>query len=138
MIYLRLKSILAASVFALTANAALAQTAERFDGTLNAQWGDPRPGAPGGETRFNVTLPDGKTYPLIVSPADQGRAGQQRSCGYEPVVLLGGEERLPVLLGVGQIDEVLIQQPFVGGDAEKGDQLSAALGHDWSAHLSEL
>ena len=45
MIYLRLKSILAASVFALTANAALAQTAERFDGTLNAIWGDPRSGA---------------------------------------------------------------------------------------------
>ncbi len=74
MVYLHAKAILAAGLIALGTTSASAQTANRFDGTLNAQWGDPRPGAPGGETRFNVTLPDGKTYPLIVSPADQGRA----------------------------------------------------------------
>src|SRR6185312_6652848 len=65
------KSLLAAGLIALGATAA---QADRFDGTLNAQWGDPRPGAAGGETRFSVTTPDGKTFALIVSPADQGRA----------------------------------------------------------------
>ncbi len=62
---------LAAGWAALGTTAAFA---DRFDGTLNAQWGDPRPGGTGGEVRFNVTLPDGKTYKLLVSPADQGRA----------------------------------------------------------------
>ena len=62
---------LAAGWTALGTGAALA---DRFDGTLNAQWGDPRPGASGGEVRFNVTLPDGKTYKLFVNPADQGLA----------------------------------------------------------------
>ena len=62
---------LAAGWTALGTDAALA---DRFDGTLNVQWGDPRPGGAGGGVHFNVTLPDGTIAPLIVSPADQGRA----------------------------------------------------------------
>lgn len=65
------KFLLAAGLLALGATAA---QADRFDGTLTAQWGDPRPGAVGGDMHFSVTTPEGKTLPLIVSPADQGRA----------------------------------------------------------------
>ena len=50
---------------------------------------------------------------------------------------LAGRDRLLVLLGVGQVD-VVRDQPFVGGSAEERDDLSAALGHDWSAHLGHL
>ena len=40
-------------------------------------------------------------------------------------VPLAGQDRLLVLFGVGQVDEVR-DQPFVGGHAEERDHLSAA------------
>ena len=74
MTYFRAKALFLAGLIALCAPPALAQTAGRFEGTLNAVWGDPRAGAPGGEARFTVALPDGTTVPLIVAPAQQGAA----------------------------------------------------------------
>jgi hypothetical protein len=74
MTHFRAKSVLLAGLIALSGLPASAQTSSRFEGTLNVVWGDPRAGASGGEIRFNVTLPDGKSYPLIVAPAQQGSA----------------------------------------------------------------
>jgi hypothetical protein len=76
MIYLRTKSILAAGLIALGATSALAQTATRFEGTLNVVWGDPRDGAKGGDMHYSVALPDGRVYPLTVAPGQQGAALQ--------------------------------------------------------------
>ncbi|HVZ51067.1 MAG TPA: hypothetical protein VG986_03815, partial [Pseudolabrys sp.] len=46
-------------------------TGNRFEGTLNVIWGDPRPGGTGGTTKFNLALPNGTTVPLQVDPAEQ-------------------------------------------------------------------
>src|SRR6185312_7005844 len=70
-----IRLLLSAGLFATaTAGAAQAQTAERYAGTLQAVWGDPRTGSAGGEIRFSLTLDDGRRFPLLVTPADQGRA----------------------------------------------------------------
>ena len=58
----------------------------RFEGTLIAVWGDPRPGAGGGETRFSIVLPDGTKYGLEASSAQQNVA--LRYFG-KPVVVQG-------------------------------------------------
>jgi hypothetical protein len=48
---------------------AKAQTSgNRFEGTLSVIWGDPRPGALGGATRFSLTSPDGTQYNLQIAP----------------------------------------------------------------------
>lgn len=68
--------------------AAAQQSADstRLSGTLIAVWGDPRPGASGGETRFSIALPDGTRYALDASPALQNEA--LRYFG-KPVVVQG-------------------------------------------------
>ncbi|HWA92900.1 MAG TPA: hypothetical protein VG889_22905 [Rhizomicrobium sp.] len=76
MIYLRTKSVLAAGLFALGATSAFAQTASRFEGTLNVVWGDPRDGAKGGDMRYSLALDDGSVVPLKVAPSAQGAALQ--------------------------------------------------------------
>jgi hypothetical protein len=70
----RAKSAVLAGLIAMTALPAAAQTANRFEGTMNVIWGDPRSGAPGGGVQFNLALPDGTTVPLNVSPSQQGMA----------------------------------------------------------------
>lgn len=72
MIKISLKAALVAGLTALGATPVLAQ-GQHFDGVMNVIWGDPRAGA-GGETRFSIALPDGRTLPLLVSPADTGKA----------------------------------------------------------------
>jgi hypothetical protein len=52
---------------------AIAQTAS-FEGILAVVWGDPRPGSAGGATLFNLTVPDGTTYPLDIDTAQQNAA----------------------------------------------------------------
>ncbi|HTY62658.1 MAG TPA: FG-GAP-like repeat-containing protein, partial [Acidobacteriota bacterium] len=39
-------------------------SSERFEGILNVVWGDPYPGAGGGETRYSLSLSDGTNIPL--------------------------------------------------------------------------
>jgi hypothetical protein len=54
---------------------AQAAAATRFEGTLNVVWGDPRPGrSQTGETRFNLTLPDGTTHPLQLDESQRNAA----------------------------------------------------------------
>jgi M6 family metalloprotease-like protein len=74
MTHFRVKSALLAGFIALLGVPAIAQTIDRFEGTLNMVWGDPRDGAKGGDIRFQLALPDGTSVPLIVTPAMQGSA----------------------------------------------------------------
>jgi hypothetical protein len=69
-------AVFAAGLLALTSGWAIAQPAgvARYEGILTIIWGDPRPGQPGGETRFHLTLPDGTTYRLQIDPAQQSSA----------------------------------------------------------------
>lgn len=48
----------------------------RFEGTLLAVWGDPRPGLTIGATRFSLALPDGTRLALNMTPAQQNQALQ--------------------------------------------------------------
>ena len=76
--FIRMRSLrlamLAAGLSIAGASSALAQLADRFEGTLNVVWGDPRHGAAGGEMRFSVSLANGTTYALHLSPAQQSGA----------------------------------------------------------------
>jgi hypothetical protein len=93
----------------LSIGAAVAQTSgTRYEGTLSVIWGDPRPGALGGATRFSLTSPDGTRYELRIAP-DQRNAAigyfgkrviiQGRSAGRarsgEPSIAVGQIELAP-------------------------------------------
>lgn len=65
---------LAAAFMAFGPAQAFAQSSNKFGGTLNVVWGDPRSGSTAGEMRFSIALDGGKTYPLLVAPTDQGKA----------------------------------------------------------------
>ena len=69
---------LAGAIVALTLlsiGAAVAQTSgTRYEGTLSVIWGDPRPGALGGATRFSLTSPDGTRYELQIAPDQRNAA----------------------------------------------------------------
>ena len=68
---------LATGLTALMLGSSLAQLAgNRFEGTLNIIWGDPRPGSPGDAAFFTLTMPDGITVPLRVAAAEQNIAVQ--------------------------------------------------------------
>ena len=59
----------------LSIGAAVAQTGStRYEGTLSVIWGDPRPGALGGATRFSLTSPDGTQYDLQIAPDQRNAA----------------------------------------------------------------
>jgi hypothetical protein len=59
----------------LSIGAAVAQTSgTRYEGTLSVIWGDPRPGALGGATRFSLTSPDGTQYDLQIAPDQRNAA----------------------------------------------------------------
>jgi hypothetical protein len=48
--------------------------ATRFEGVLTIIWGDPRPGAQGGGTRFTLTTADGVEHRLDVGPGQRSAA----------------------------------------------------------------
>jgi hypothetical protein len=74
--YSALRFAAALAVTSFTCGAALAQgvQSDRFEGILSVVWGDPQPGAAGGETRFTLTLPDGSRRRLAFNPAQQNAA----------------------------------------------------------------
>jgi hypothetical protein len=60
---------------------------------------------------------------------DQGGTGQERPRRNQPVVLVSRERGFNVLLSIGQIDEILVQQPPVSSDPEERDHALAAVTH---------
>jgi M6 family metalloprotease-like protein len=64
----------AAACFAMLAGSAIAQTVSSFDGILTVTWGDPRPGASGGTTRFELTTTNNTVYSLQIAPDQQASA----------------------------------------------------------------